>query len=167
MPLVRLLARPLLSSMFIAGGINSLKNADYLAQRASPVTDKLSPAVDKATSALPISLDSKQMVQLNGVVHVVAGAMLATGKAPRLAALALVATLIPTTFGGHRFWEETDPQQRANQRIHFFKNLSMTGGLMLASVDTEGKPSMAWRARHQASVARQQAAKRAGKLTPG
>jgi uncharacterized membrane protein YphA (DoxX/SURF4 family) len=153
----------MLSSMFITGGVNSLKNSDYLARQTKPVTDKLGPAVDRVTERLPFQLDSKQMVQLNGVVHVVGGFCLATGRAPRLSALALAATLVPTTFGGHRFWEENDPQQKANQKIHFFKNVSMMGGLLLASVDTAGKPSLAWRAKDQASKTRH----RASRLTPG
>jgi hypothetical protein len=57
---------------------------------------------------------------------------------------------VPTTLAGHRFWEEEDETRRAQQRIHFFKNLSMLGGLMLAAVDTEGQPGLAWRAQHAA-----------------
>ncbi len=159
MPLVRLIARPMLASMFVTGGINSLRNAGYLTERAKPVTDKLAPAVDSATSSLPLSLDSKEMVQLNGAIHVVGGLMLATGRMPRLAALALAATLVPTTLGGHRYWEEDDAQQKANQKVHFFKNVSMMGGLLLASVDTAGKPSLAWQARRQARSARDSVAK--------
>jgi putative oxidoreductase len=156
----------MLASMFINGGINSLRNSEYLAERSAPVTTRLEPIVNKATQSLPVSLDSKQMVQLNGLVHVVGGAMLATGRMPRLSALALAATLVPTTLAGHRFWEESDPQQRANQQVHFFKNVSMMGGLLLASVDTEGKPSVAWLAKHGASRAKRSAAKTAGKLAP-
>ena len=159
MPVVRLIARPMLASMFVAGGYNSLKNADYLANHAAPVTEKLSPAVDKATEPLPFSLDSKGMVQANGVIHVVGGLLLATGRLPRLSALALAATLVPTTLAGHRLWEEDDAQTRANQRVHFLKNVSMAGGLLLASVDTAGKPSLAWRARRQARAARESAAR--------
>lgn len=148
----------MLSSMFISGGINSLKNADYLSKRAEPVTETVKPAVDMA-SWLPVSLDSKQMVQLNGAVHLVGGALLAAGKVPRLSALALAVSLVPTTAAGHRFWEESDPQQRSNQRVHFLKNVSMMGGLLLAAVDTEGKPSIAWRAKRQAGKAKKQASK--------
>ena len=157
MTLVRLVARPMLSTMFILGGINALKNADYFADRAKPVTDRLEPLADKATASLPIELDAKAMVRMNGLIHVVGGAMLATGRAPRLTALVLAATLVPTTLGGHRFWEETDPRARANQRIHFCKNISIAGGLLLASVDTEGRPSLTWRAKHQAGRARNRA----------
>ena len=73
MTLVRRFARPMLSSMFISGGINALKSAEGHAQAAEPVIDKLHPAIDKATEPLPFDLDSKQLVQLNGVVQVVGG----------------------------------------------------------------------------------------------
>jgi putative oxidoreductase len=171
MTLVRLLARPMLSSMFVVGGINSLKNAKSLAPKAEPITDRVEPLLGKAVSSLPfklpISLTTEQEVMLNGAVHVVGGAMLATGRAPRLSSFVLAATLIPTTLAGHRFWEETDPQLRSNQQIHFFKNVSMMGGLLLASVDTEGKPGLAWRAKRQARHAREVAAEQVHKLAPG
>jgi uncharacterized membrane protein YphA (DoxX/SURF4 family) len=73
---------------------------------------------------------------------------------PRIAALVLAGSLVPTTAAGHRFWEEKDKTQRANQLIHFTKNVSMFGGLLLASVDTEGKPGLAWRAKNAAGSAR-------------
>jgi uncharacterized membrane protein YphA (DoxX/SURF4 family) len=138
--------------------MNALRNTDRLAQRAEPVADRILPTVERAIS-VPFDLDTKQLVRINGAVQVVGGAMLATGRLPRLAALALATSLVPTTIAGHRFWEESDPLQRSNQRIHFLKNLSMIGGMLLASMDTEGSPSLAWRARRQANQARKQAAK--------
>ena len=69
----------------------------------------------------------------------------------------LAASLVPTTVAGHQFWNETDPAAKANQKIHFFKNLSMLGGLLLAAVDTEGRPGVAWRARRAATDVRRQA----------
>ena len=86
-----------------------------------------------------------------------AGLALATGRAPRLSASVLAVTLVPTTAAGHRFWEEQDPARRSAQRIHFFKNVSMLGGLLLAAVDTEGQPGLAWRARRAATDARREA----------
>jgi len=167
MALVRMLARPMLASMFVNGGINTLRNVDHATQRAAPVTARLAPVIDRATASLPVALDNKQLVQLNAMVQIVGGAMLATGRSPRLSALALAASLVPTTFAGHRFWEEQDAQQRANQRVHFLKNVSLTGGLLLAAVDTEGKPSLAWRARRQALEAKKQASRTTSKITPG
>ena len=66
---------------------------------------------------------------------------------------ALIGTLVPTTYAGHRFWEETDDAARAQQRIHFLKNLGLLGGLILCLVDTEGKPSLGWKARRSAKRA--------------
>ena len=55
--------------------------------------------------------DPVTLVRLNGAVQVGAGALLAVGRVPRLAALALATTLVPTTLAAHRFWELDDPQE--------------------------------------------------------
>jgi putative oxidoreductase len=123
---VRSLSRPLLASMFVYGAIDSLRDPEPKAKLAAPVLDKLSEAVP----SLP--LERVQMVQLNAAVQLGAGVMLATGRLPRLSALALAGTLVPTTAAGHRFWEEDDPTAVRQQRVHFFKNLSMLGGLLAA-----------------------------------
>lgn len=144
----------MLSTMFVVGGINALKNPEAMAERAKPVIDRIRPLLKKATASTPIELDdAKRIVQLNAVVDIGAGLALATGRAPRLSAFVLAVSLAPTTFGGHRYWEEGDPQTKANHKLHFAKNASILGGLLLASVDTAGRPSLAWRARRQASLA--------------
>jgi putative oxidoreductase len=155
MTIVRFVARPLLASMFLVGGIDAIRNAGKKVDAAEPVTDMLAPLLRKAVPQLPE--DPKSLVRINGVAQVGAALMLATGRMPRTSSAVLAATLVPTTAAGHRFWEETDPQKKAAQRIHFFKNLSMLGGLLLAAVDTEGKPGVAWRARRAASDVRREA----------
>lgn len=154
---IRLLARPMLASMFVVGGINSLKNTKWAAEQAKPVTDKMMPMVQQAMPSAPIPKDPETLVRINAGVHILAGLALATGRVPRLSSFALAATLVPTTVAGHRFWEETDPTMKANQQTHFFKNVSMLGGLILASVDTQGKPGLAWRAKRAATDARREA----------
>ncbi len=67
---------------------------------------------------------------LNGGAMVVAGVALATGVAPRVSAAVLAGLLVPTTLAGHAFWEESAPGRRIQQRIQFFKNLCMLGGLL-------------------------------------
>ena len=158
MTVTRVLARPLLASMFVVGGVNSLRNAKALAAKAQPVTDQLRPKLESAVpQASMLPKDPESLVRLNGGAQVVAGLALATGRLPRISSTVLAATLVPTTVAGHRFWEEKDPDARSNQQIHFFKNLSMLGGLILAAVDTEGRPGLAWRARHGARAARREA----------
>ena len=79
---------------------------------------------------------------------------------PTLASTVLAASLVPTTAAGHRFWEESDPDVRAQQQLQFVKNVSMLGGLLLAAVDTEGKPGVAWRAKHAVGSAKREAKQR-------
>ena len=65
--------------------------------------------------------------------------------------MAIAATLVPTTVAGHPFWKEEDPAKRKMQRIQFLKNVAMMGGVLLAAVDTAGKPGLAWRAQNVAN----------------
>jgi putative oxidoreductase len=102
------------------------------------------------------------LVRINAVAQLGAAAALATGRAPRLASTVLAASLVPTTLAGHRFWEYTDKQERKQQQLQFFKNMSALGGLIIAAGDTEGKPGVAWRARRAARDARREAGHFAG-----
>ena len=106
---------------------------------------------------LAVQAKTEQAVRVNGAVQMAAGTLLALGRFPRLSALALAATLVPTTLAGHRFWEADEETDQAQQRIHFLKNLSMFGGLLIAAADTAGRPSVAWRTRHAARTARREA----------
>ena len=147
----------MLASIFVVGGVNALRNAPALAGKAQPVTDKLVPLAKKAVPSLPIPEDATTLVRINAGTQIVAGLSLATGRAPRLSAALLAATILPTTLAGHRFWEVDDKAARQQQQLHFFKNVSTLGGLLIASGDTDGKPGVAWRTRRAAKDARRQA----------
>jgi uncharacterized membrane protein YphA (DoxX/SURF4 family) len=88
---------------------------------------------------------------------IAAALALATGRAPRLSAAVLAASLLPTTAVDHRFWEAEDDTQRDQHRLHFIKNVSVVGGLIIAAGDTDGRPGIAWRARRAARDARREA----------
>jgi uncharacterized membrane protein YphA (DoxX/SURF4 family) len=156
MTLIRLVARPMLASMFVMGGYSALRNPQQHVRMAEPVTGKLSDGAAQSEQ-IPVNPDEKQLVMINGAAQVLGGLALATGRLPRVSALVLAGSLVPTTYAGHRFWEEQDKTQRANQQIHFFKNVSMLGGLLIAAVDTEGKPGLAWRAQHAVGSAKREA----------
>ena len=148
----------MLAALFVVQGAKVLKNPDPLVPRAKPVTDQVVPTLKRAAPpqvAPRIPEDPRVWVRVNAAVHVLGGVALATGRCRRIGALALAASLVPTTVAGHAFWEEDDPAQRANQQIHFMKNLGLLGGLLLAAVDTEGKPALWWRARYGAKEATQ------------
>ena len=112
----------------------------------------------KIAERLPLPDETDQLVKINAVVQVAAGALLAIGRLPRLAAAALAASLVPTTLAAHRFWEQEDTGQRAQQQFHFLKNVGLLGGLILAAVDTEGAPSLGWRTKRAARRIRKKAA---------
>jgi hypothetical protein len=57
-------------------------------------------------------------------------------------------------------WRSADistKEARLARRNQLLKNLSLSGGALLASVDTAGKPGLAWRAEHLAADARKSA----------
>ncbi|WP_460461530.1 DoxX family protein, partial [Angustibacter peucedani] len=143
MSVVRRIARPMLAAMFVEGGLDQLRHPAAKAKAAAPVVEKLAPV-------LGLPDDPELLVRANGAAMVGAGALLATGRLPRLSAAVLAASLVPTTVAGHRFWQADDPAQRTQQKLHFFKNVSMLGGLLIAAVDTAGKPGLPWRARRAA-----------------
>lgn len=142
MTISRHVARPLLASIFVVGGTDALRNPGT---KVAAAEDVATPVAAKLPGLG--GMDTEQLVRLNAGVQLGAGALLAIGRVPRLAALALAASLIPTTAAGHRFWEHDGPQ-RANHQVHFFKNVSLLGGLLLAALDTEGRPGVLWRTRH-------------------
>jgi uncharacterized membrane protein YphA (DoxX/SURF4 family) len=150
--LVRRIARPLLASSFVYGGIDTLRNPQSRVPGARPVVEKVTEQADKQ---LPVQVprDVEQWVKIDAAVKVGAGSLFALGKFPRLTALLLSGSIVPTTLAGHRFWEHTDPKERFGQLAHFLKNLGLLGGLLLAVVDTEGKPSVGYRARRAAGKA--------------
>ncbi|HET6294867.1 MAG TPA: DoxX family protein [Kribbella sp.] len=166
MTVVRALARPLLSTIFIVQGAKALRDPEPHVAKAKPVADRLVPLVKKVTPAqvgdrIPDS--TANLVRLNGAAQVLGGVSLASGKGRRLGAVVLAASLVPTTLAGHSFWQESDKAARAAQKVQFMKNLGLMGGLLLAAVDTEGKPGVAWRATHGAKAAKRET-KRGAKL---
>jgi len=145
MAVLRTVARPLLASIYVIQGLDTLRRPEGPAGKAEPVVRRLASVVPLAAT---------QAVRINGGVQVAAGALLSLGRAPRVSALVLAASLVPTTLAGHSFWKHADADQRAAQRVQFVKNMSMLGGLLLAVADTAGKPSLAWRGRHAAKTLR-------------
>ncbi|HYO86351.1 MAG TPA: DoxX family protein [Dermatophilaceae bacterium] len=157
MTVVRRLARPLLAAVFITGGLDALRHPSRRAEQAAPVVTALS-----GFTGIPD--DPELAVRANGALMTTAGLMLATGRLPRMAGGLLAAALVPTTYAAHPFWSEQEPEARRAALVQFQKNTALLGGVLLAAVDTEGKPGLPWRARHAASATRR-AARRAAATT--
>ena len=146
--LVRRVARPLLSVVFIGQGIESLRRPEQAAETARPTVEGLQKLPEQAAGKMP--QDPLTLARVTAAVQIGGGLLLASGRLPRLASAALACTVVPGSLGGHLFWTEKDPERKAQQRREFMTDLSLIGGLMIASVDTEGKPSLGWRGRRAA-----------------
>lgn len=145
---IRRIARPLLSVAFIGQGVNSLLNPKSAAQAAAPAVDGLQALPDAVSGNIPS--DPETVAQITAAVQIGGGLLLATGKLPRVASAALAVTVLPANLGAHSFWNESDPAAKAQKRQQFLTDLSLLGGLLIASADTAGKPSLGWRGRRAA-----------------
>ena len=121
-------ARLLTGSTYVLLGFDALRAPGGRVDLAAPLLAAI-------RTKVPLPADDEVVVRGNAAVQVVAGTALAVGLAPRLSALALAGSLIPTTLAGHAYWAIDDPAERKAQRIQFHKNLAMIGGLLLAVLD--------------------------------
>ena len=121
-------ARVLTGSTYVLLGFDALREPGGRVDQAAPVLASI-------RKVAPLPEDDELVVRANAAVMVASGTLLALGIAPRLSALALACSLIPTTLAGHSYWAIEDPAVRKQQRIQFHKNMAMLGGLLLAVID--------------------------------
>lgn len=154
--MIRRFARPMLATVFVIDGIETLRNPQAHAANAAPLVDKAAPLVEKGeqavnehvtTSVPPVNKDTETWVKGLAGVKVGAGVLFGLGKAPRISALALTASHVPTTMVRNAFWSESDPDARSRKTTGFATDVALLGALMLASIDTAGQPGLGWRAR--------------------
>jgi putative oxidoreductase len=92
-----------------------------------------------------MALTGAPLPALSAVIAVVmeffVGLALALGFYARPLALVLAVYTLGTAFIGHHFWSMTGAAASANM-IHFFKNISIIGGLMLLTVTGPGRYSL-------------------------
>jgi putative oxidoreductase len=74
-------------------------------------------------------------------VEFIGGIFLVVGFATRYTALVMLLFVIIATFSSHRYWNFPEAQQ-ANQSSHFWKNMSMKGGLLFLFITGAGRISI-------------------------
>src|SRR5262249_48171265 len=131
--LIRRIARPMLSAVFIGQGVDSLLNPKSAAEAAAPAVSGLQAMPDPVSSKVPS--DPETFAKINAALQIGGGLLLAAGRMPRVASAALAFTVIPANLGAHMFWTESDPQRKTEQRRAFLADISLLGGLMIASAD--------------------------------
>ena len=121
-----LAGRILLAFMFILSGFGKITGYDgtaaYMAAKGMPMIGVL----------LPLTI----LTELGG------GILLAIGYKARWAAFALAGFSILAGLVFHDFWNVTDAAQHMNQQIHFMKNLSIAGGMLMVFVLGPGRLSL-------------------------
>ncbi|MGH3102623.1 MAG: DoxX family protein [Gaiellaceae bacterium] len=111
-----LLGRILFAMLFIAAGV-----AGHLQQR------KGSTEYARSLGAPAPDL----LVPLSGIWIIVAGAMVVLGIWVDLAALMLIAFLVPIAFIMHAFWKIDDPMMKIVQLSQFQKNMALAGASLV------------------------------------
>ena len=144
MTIVRRLARPLIAASFVQEGLDAVLHPGKRAEQAQPL-------VDAVAKPLGLPQDPELLIRANGAVMVGAGALFALGRMPRLTGLALAATVAPGIYlHVLSLRTEKDTDRRNAERDDLMRDLGRFGGTLLAAVDTQGRPGLAWRSRHAA-----------------
>lgn len=107
------LSRILTSVIFVAGGVDKLrnreKNKNYMASKNLPL--------------IPVLLGGA------AITEIAAGLGVLLGRKQKLAAASLAFYLIPTSLIFHDFWKKKG-MEREMEMINFMKNLAIIGGLV-------------------------------------
>lgn len=138
----------MLAAAFVSQGAEALSSPMTAGHAAQPTVEGLQKLPDSVSRNVPS--DPETFARVTAAAQIAGGLLLATGRLPRVAAATLAATVIPANLGSHMFWNETDPTRKTRKRRDFMVDLSLLGGLIIASADTAGKPSLRWRGRRAA-----------------
>lgn len=149
MGFLRFVGRSMLASYFIVNGARSLTAPADQVAAAEPLADKFVPlAQNVVPESITLPTDPKSIVRAGGAAEVLGGLALATGLGRRLGAATLLGTLVPQIVASAPTslrWENL----RTIAQGDFLRNLALAGACALAAQDTEGSPSLAWRADDQ------------------
>lgn len=163
----------MLASFFVINGVKTVLKPEPLLADAEPIVEKVVPLAQRVAPpsvAGYIPEDTQTLVRLTGAAQVLGGLSLATGLGRQMGAAILAASMVPHVIAS-RPSKNATADERATSRSIMLRNIALLGAAVIASQDTEGKPSLAWRAndaghRLAGSVDKQKKAlaKDAGKL---
>ncbi len=111
----------MLSAIFVVGAGDALRNPEPRAH-----------TVDWMNLPRP-----NRLVQVSSAGLLAGGIALALGVREREAAALAFVLMVPTTVGGHAFWQVDDQQARRGQRVHFMKNLTILGALLYVATGAD------------------------------
>lgn len=143
MALVRRIARPLLAAPFIVEGVRTALHPE----RDIDVSPEAFGAVDSALtkSSAPGFVDVRGVVRATGAIAAGAGILYATGRCPRAAAATLLLTTSLGWAGRKKVWALRGPELVQEVQA-ILSDAGLLGGVLLAVVDHDGRPSLSYRA---------------------
>ncbi|MBC7297528.1 MAG: hypothetical protein H5T82_01355 [Demequina sp.] len=158
--MMRSLARPLLASWFVYGGVRDALEPQARAAAAEPV---VGPLLKDAGVEVPM----ETLVRVHGAATAATAAILAISKTPRTAGVALTGLAAVTVATGAPFWRLPEGEARDAALDQFMKSLSLLGGAMLAATAGHSaghiKRKKAHKAKSRAKAAEKAKSERKGK----
>lgn len=157
MALSRAVARTMLASVFISQGVKAVTNPQSTRAQAEVLRDRVAPLLARVAPpsvAGMVPQDAVAWARLRGVAQVVAGIGLSTGLGRRGSAILLAAANVQDLLAKGR------PSPKLLTDPDTLTRVALTGGLLLAAQDTEGRPGLGYRA-HTASARVQKSGKKA------
>src|SRR5687768_8867042 len=116
-PWLHLVSRILFASVFLTSAWSHFTQTDALAGYA-------------ASKKVPAP---RMMTLLTGAMMLVGATLVLLGWHRFIGAGLLFLFVFPTAFVMHNYWTVTDPGMRANDRAHFFKDISLAGGALFVA----------------------------------
>lgn len=138
----------MLASFFVVQGAKSALKPDEFVASAEPVAERLVPLAQRVAPASVsnyIPDDTKKLVRYSGIAQVVGGLGLATGIGRRGSSALLSASMVPHVLAS-RAPKNATPEQKSTARALLLRNVALLGATLLAAQDTQGRPSLAYRA---------------------
>lgn len=158
MSLLRFTARSMFAGFFIVDGAAAVKDPAPRADQVGAFADKVVPLVQRAVPASYSSRvpeDAASWVRISGVAKVLGGLMYATGIGRRLGACLLAgASICDIAIACPE--KDASPEEKRDGRMNALKHVALLGAALIASRDTQGLPSLAWRAEQRAKLNQQQ-----------
>ncbi|MGY4645670.1 DoxX family protein [Cellulomonas sp. URHB0016] len=157
--LLRRVARPLFASWFVSEGLGVVRHpASHAADAAAALAGWRARLPDAAVDVVPGGLLRRELtqrqlttaVQLHGAALAGAGVLLALGRAPRTAALALAVLMAPLAVVNlpDKRADAGDRVLRRQRRDRLVRALAFGAGAVLVAADREGRPGISWRVHH-------------------
>lgn len=141
MNLLRMKARPLLAAPFIVDGLSALTKPEPHAEK-----------VDQAWTALerfglpPLDHDQVRLAaRLSGALSVGTATYFVLGKHKRTAATLLAGLTVPLALINAPVWMAGDKQERREASRKLMNYGVLFAGMLLASTDRVGEPSLSWK----------------------